>query len=195
LECPICERTGEERVMGWSARNKGRFGVPVFGVAFVLGSLLAVSSAGLAFAAAATKTVDITSSGFEPATVTVNVGDTVKWTNSDGTTHTATADDGSFDTGSMGAGAAAQVVFHSPGSFVYRCAFHPSLSGTVTVVGTKAATAAKTTTKTNTADRPPKTDTILGLGPDARIPGVIVVMVLTATALAGFLVAFRRATD
>ncbi len=41
---------------------------------------------------------------FAPPTVTVNVGDTVSWTNQGPTAHSATASGGSFDTGIFAAG-------------------------------------------------------------------------------------------
>jgi plastocyanin len=52
---------------------------------------------------AATKTVTIRDSKYEPETVTIKVGETVKWINYDGLTHTATrTGDPSFDTGNLG---------------------------------------------------------------------------------------------
>src|SRR4051812_15763844 len=61
--------------------------------------LLLISVFALAVASPAmadTKTVQITKSGFVPATITVAQGDTVKWTNLDSTSHQVVANDGSF---------------------------------------------------------------------------------------------------
>ena len=47
---------------------------------------------------AAAKTVSIGDNFYSPATVTINVGDTVTWQNDGAAPHSATADNGSFDT-------------------------------------------------------------------------------------------------
>lgn len=79
-------------------------------------------------------TVDITDFKYEPATVTVKAGGTVEWTNSDTAPHTATADDQSFDTGSLSQGDAKKVTFDEAGTFAYICTFHPFMKATVEVV-------------------------------------------------------------
>ena len=50
-------------------------------------------------ALAATRAVAISDFAFSPRTLTINVGDRVTWTNSDQVAHTATANNGAFDTG------------------------------------------------------------------------------------------------
>jgi len=82
---------------------------------------------------AADQDVQIVGFQFEPATVEVEVGDSVTWTNGDEAPHTATADDGSFDTGTLEQGASGSVTFDTAGSFSYFCAIHPDMMGTVTV--------------------------------------------------------------
>ena len=72
---------------------------------------------------------------YDPETVTVPVGGEVAWTNSDKAAHTATADDGSFDTGTLKRDGADTVVFDEPGSFEYYCRFHAFMRGTVEVEG------------------------------------------------------------
>jgi plastocyanin len=83
--------------------------------------------------AAGSQTVPIKGFAFKPATVTVNVGDTVTWTNQDTAPHTATASDGSFDTGSLSKGASGSHKFSQAGSFAYICSIHPNMKGTVVV--------------------------------------------------------------
>jgi plastocyanin len=83
--------------------------------------------------AAADQTVTMESLQFQPATVTVEVGDTVTWSNADGVSHTATADDGSFDTGTISGGASASHTFTTAGTFAYHCEVHPTMTGTVVV--------------------------------------------------------------
>lgn len=75
---------------------------------------------------------------FAPASITVDVGGTVTWVNEGEVPegHTATANDGSFDTGVFGPGESRSQTFSSPGSFAYYCVLHPSMTGTVEVVGT-----------------------------------------------------------
>ena len=92
----------------------------------------AEDSAGAAVQAA---TVDITDFLYDPATVTVSKGGTVEWTNNDKAPHTATAEDGSFDTGSLDKGDSAKVTFDEPGTFKYICTFHPFMGATVEVTG------------------------------------------------------------
>jgi hypothetical protein len=63
----------------------------------------------------------------------VNVGDTITWTNQDTAPHTATASDGSFDTGNLSKGKSGSITFSKAGTFAYICSIHPSMKGTVTV--------------------------------------------------------------
>lgn len=71
--------------------------------------------------------------GYEPANLTVKVGQVVKWKNEGTEAHTATAEDGSFDSGSMAPGAEFQFTFTKPGTFTYKCTPHPWATGTVKV--------------------------------------------------------------
>ncbi len=81
---------------------------------------------------AAGHTVQIKGMKFSPARLQVAVGDTVTFTNADSIRHTATALDGSFDTGRLAAGRAATVKITTPGKHDFRCMIHPSMKGTVT---------------------------------------------------------------
>ncbi len=71
---------------------------------------------------------------FSAATVTIAVGDTVTWHNSGQAPHTATADDGSFDTGTINSGGSGSHRFNSAGTFSYICTIHPNMKGTVRVL-------------------------------------------------------------
>lgn len=77
--------------------------------------------------------VAIAEFAFAPAELRVAAGTTVTWTNRDSIPHTATADDGSFDTGTLDPGASDAVTFDTAGTFAYVCAFHPNMTGTITV--------------------------------------------------------------
>ena len=79
---------------------------------------------------AAVSVVDL---AFEPATIEVAAGAAVTWTNDDGVPHTATANEGEFNSGVLERGDSFSQTFETPGSFDYFCAIHPSMTGTVTV--------------------------------------------------------------
>lgn len=81
----------------------------------------------------ATNSVDIKGMAFNPATITVKVGSTVTWTNSDSIGHTVTSDDGSFDTGVFRQGESKTITFAKAGTFTYHCSVHPNMTGTVIV--------------------------------------------------------------
>jgi plastocyanin len=74
--------------------------------------------------------------GFLPATITVVLGvnSSVKWTNEDYSIHTATAKDGTFDSGDIDPGANFTFVFSAPGTYSYHCDFHVWMKGTVIVL-------------------------------------------------------------
>jgi len=77
--------------------------------------------------------VTIQNFAFGPASISVAAGSTVTWTNSDSTAHTVTADDGSFDSGSLAAGATFSQTFDTAGTFAYHCKIHPNMKATVEV--------------------------------------------------------------
>ena len=83
---------------------------------------------------------------FTPATVTVSAGSTVVWTNHDAMSHTVTADDKSFESGNIAAGASYTQTFTTAGTFTYHCAYHNNMKGTLivtskSVIPTKAGSA------------------------------------------------------
>ncbi|WP_420398105.1 cupredoxin domain-containing protein [Nioella sp.] len=82
---------------------------------------------------AATHSISIEGFAFSPAELTAAVGDTITVTNNDGAPHTLTADDGSFDTGRLNRGQSGEITLTAAGSFPFKCAFHPSMTGTITV--------------------------------------------------------------
>jgi plastocyanin len=98
---------------------------------------LLAAGATLAFAAgpalAADEAVTIADFAFSPQTVTITVGDTVTWTNSDAVVHTATATDGAWDTGDLAQGQSGAITFSTAGTFAYLCTPHPTMTGTVVV--------------------------------------------------------------
>lgn len=85
-------------------------------------------------AAAATHEVEIEDFAFQPANLTISVGDTVQWTNSDLTTHTTTSTTGAWDSGALAKGQSFSHAFLAAGTYTYICTFHPQfMRGTITV--------------------------------------------------------------
>ncbi|MDP9352905.1 MAG: cupredoxin family copper-binding protein [Chloroflexota bacterium] len=70
---------------------------------------------------------------FEPATITINVGDTVTWRNTDDVPHTSTSEDEVWDSGALGEGEEFSFTFEEVGTYGYFCEFHPGMEGTVVV--------------------------------------------------------------
>ncbi|HXR60454.1 MAG TPA: cupredoxin domain-containing protein [Solirubrobacterales bacterium] len=84
--------------------------------------------------AAKSEKVQIVEFTYEPDPVVVQVDGKVNWQNEDTAPHTATADDGSFDTGTIEQGKLGSVTFKEAGTFTYFCEIHPTMQGTVEVV-------------------------------------------------------------
>ena len=78
-------------------------------------------------------TVDIKSFKFKPVVIAVKKGGRITWTNSDSASHTATADDRSFDTQTIDQGKSKSVAFSTAGRFAYHCDFHPFMKAMVVV--------------------------------------------------------------
>jgi plastocyanin len=77
--------------------------------------------------------VQISNYAFTPDRITVKAGTHVTWTNHDKTAHTATANNHSFDTGTIPPKASRTVDFKRPGVYHYHCVFHAFMTGTVIV--------------------------------------------------------------
>jgi len=115
---------------------------------------------GMALCEAATRDVDIVGFTFSPASVTINVADSVRWTERDAppTFHTSTsgqpfAPDGLWNSGALvGVGASFTHTFNTAGTFPYYCEPHAfSMIGSVTVSGGNTPPAVSITSPTNGA--------------------------------------------
>jgi plastocyanin len=84
--------------------------------------------------AAKAEKVQIVEFTYEPDPVVVQAGGKVTWQNEDTAPHTATAEDGSFDTGTIEQGKLGSATFKEAGTFTYICTIHPTMQGTVEVV-------------------------------------------------------------
>jgi len=86
--------------------------------------------------AVAAATVEIVDFGFSPATLTVNPGTTVTWTNQDTAQHNVVPDEETsfFKAGELLAkGESYSVTFDEPGTYTYYCGPHPNMRGTIVV--------------------------------------------------------------
>jgi plastocyanin len=79
--------------------------------------------------------VSIAQTGFQPQTINITAGQTVKWTNNDstGASHQVVADDGSFTSPTLKQGATYSRTFEDAGTFKYHDGLRPAFTGTVTV--------------------------------------------------------------
>jgi plastocyanin len=110
----------------------------------VLGAALALSllaPVGSVFAQDAGPVVDMQGLQFVPTEIHAAPGATITWTNSSAFPHTVTADDGSFDSGNLDAGAVFTMTFDAPGIYTYYCLPHKSIGmlGVVVIDGAAAA--------------------------------------------------------
>jgi len=72
---------------------------------------------------------------FLPKTITIDVGDTVRWTSNVSTPHTVTSDTGAWTPISLnGVGSTGSHTFTAAGTYNYHCSFHQSLGMTGTVI-------------------------------------------------------------
>jgi plastocyanin len=82
---------------------------------------------------AATAAVKIDNFVFGPQTITVPVGTTVTWTNSDDIPHTAVSTDGVFKSKVMDTDEKFSYTFTKAGTYSYYCSIHPKMTGKVVV--------------------------------------------------------------
>ena len=78
-------------------------------------------------------TVVVRNFAFGPKTITISAGQSVTWTNNDAVDHTATSDEGTWDTGVIARGESKSITFAVPGTYTYHCTPHPFMTGTVVV--------------------------------------------------------------
>jgi plastocyanin len=80
-------------------------------------------------------TVSIQDFSFSPDQMTVAPGTTVTWVNDGQQPHTSTADDGTWDSGTLQPGDDYSFTFDEPGTYTYHCSIHPDMTATITVSG------------------------------------------------------------
>jgi plastocyanin len=78
--------------------------------------------------------VKIDNFAFEPATLTVVAGTTVKWVNHDDIPHTVVSEDKStFRSRALDTDESFSYTFSKPGTYPYFCSIHPKMTATVIV--------------------------------------------------------------
>ena len=86
--------------------------------------------------AATTHDVSIHNTSYDPPSIAIPVGDSIKWTNTETlpTNHTVTSDNGKF-TGSpqLTPGTTFTIAFTAAGTYPYHCEIHSTMHGTVVV--------------------------------------------------------------
>jgi len=166
----------------------------------------------------AASTVEATETGgganfvFVPNSITIKTGDTVNFKNTGKVPHTATADNGSWDSGNLNAGASFTTPpFTQPGTITFKCTYHASLGMTGTIIVTGAATgpAAATSPSASASASPSPTLTgaaQFGISPSPtptappsqkyfpKIAGAVVVLALLGIVL-GYVKTARKLAD
>jgi plastocyanin len=82
---------------------------------------------------ATTHTLAIDGTNFQPAALTVKVGDSVVWVNKDPFPHTVTSAAGGFDSHEIAPGKSWKYTATKKGEFPYVCIFHPTMKATLRV--------------------------------------------------------------
>gem|GEM_PF-624271 len=80
-----------------------------------------------------TVTVSVGDDFFSPASISINQGSAISWTNNGRSPHTVTAANGSFNSGTLQPGRSYSYTFNVPGTHSYDCIFHSGMRGTVIV--------------------------------------------------------------
>lgn len=118
---------------------------PRLTLAAALGAIVLSALLGLAFApvqlpatmrvAAAHYSVQMVNYTFAPASITVNEGDTITWTNQDTAPHTVATTSGpqSLNSPYLSKGQSWSYTFSAPGTYEYYCTVHPDMRARVVV--------------------------------------------------------------
>ena len=99
-------------------------------------TLIVLGVVAVAPARALAANVTISAAGFVPATVTINQGDTVTWTNTDTATHQVVSNKAALSSPVLSTGQSYSFVFKDAGNFAYQDALNKRLKGNVTVTKT-----------------------------------------------------------
>ena len=107
------------------------FGATVLAIALGVGIRAYAAPAGAETASEVIVKIDNFS--FSPASITIPVGTTVRWTNADDIPHTVVADDKTFKSKALDTDEQFTHTFTKPGTYSYLCSIHPKMTGTIVV--------------------------------------------------------------
>jgi len=105
--------------------------VPVMIAAMLLAGSFSIAASAEPSAAAASVKID--NFVFGPQTLTVPVGATVTWTNSDDIPHTSVSTEGVFKSKVLDTDEKFSYTFTKPGTYPYYCTIHPKMTGKIVV--------------------------------------------------------------
>ncbi|XUX00409.1 MAG: cupredoxin family copper-binding protein [Dehalogenimonas sp.] len=103
-------------------------GISAIGLMLVLASILAGCGS-----SNSPNTITMKNLQYVPKTLTVSVGTTVTWKNTDGVEHSVTSTTGLFDSGLFNPGGSYTYTFNTAGTYNYYCTIHPGMTGTIIV--------------------------------------------------------------
>ena len=122
-----------------------------------------------------TTTVEMRNNAFNPPQLNVAPGTTVTFVNNDSVAHTATANNGLFDSGELAPGASFPVVLDGAGTVTYHCELHPEMQGSIVVGETGQASEAGegggAEEGTTTTEDPPASDPMQRARATQDLPG------------------------
>jgi plastocyanin len=125
--------------------------------------------------------VDIVDLAFEPPALELPAGTTVLWTNTGVAPHTVSAEDGSFDSGTLQPGTTFERTFTTPGTYAYLCQIHPEMTGTIEISAPDPEPAAAEPAGANTTPTAPDTTPT-----QSALPGIALSVTLVGVASALF---------
>jgi plastocyanin len=115
---------------------KNRFwilGMTILAIVLGIGSSSRTYAAPADAQSASETAVKIDNFSFSPATVTVPVGTTVRWTNRDDIPHTVVSDDKTFKSKALDTDDQFTYTFTKPGTYSYFCGLHPKMTAKIVV--------------------------------------------------------------
>jgi plastocyanin len=128
------------------------------GVAAVPGSASLSGGGTVSAQASQTTAVTIQNFAFSPATITVQPGTTVTWTNKDTAAHTVTADSGTGPkSGNLNQNQTYSFKFDTAGTYAYHCEIHPNMKATVVVASSTSMSQPTQQQQSNTSQQPSQT--------------------------------------
>jgi len=108
-------------------------GVAIISIALGIGSGAKANAAPPAAPPASEAAVKIDNFSFSPATITIPVGTTVRWTNHDDIPHTVVSDDKTFKSKALDTDEQFTYTFTKAGTYSYFCSLHPKMTAVVVV--------------------------------------------------------------